>query len=121
MVVMIVAVPGRRIRRPADQERGEVPIRSAAIRADRDGVTRICRLKETLGEREVCTARCAFWEPGGAALPGRCAFESLDLSSRREVAADLLAVRRELEALQEDDDERDLRALFHRPLNTDDE
>jgi len=28
----------------------------------------------------MCGAGCPFWEPGGAVLSGRCAFERLDLS-----------------------------------------
>jgi hypothetical protein len=83
-------------------------------------VTRICRLKDAVGEQEACTTQCAFWEPGGAVLAGRCAFEGLDLGARSDLAADLLAVRRRLEVLEERDD-RQLRALFHRLLNTDDE
>jgi hypothetical protein len=83
-------------------------------------VARTCRLKNALGELEACTAQCAFWEPGGAVLAGRCAFENLDLGGRSDVAADLLALRRRLEQLGERDD-RELRALFHRLLNTDDE
>jgi hypothetical protein len=79
-------------------------------------MNRICRLKDALGEREVCTARCAFWEPGGAALPGRCAFEELELAGRTELAADLLAVRRKLELFEQTDD-RELRGLYHRLLN----
>lgn len=61
---------------------------------------RLCRLKAELGHAETCPeGRCAFWEPGGAVLDGRCALEGIDLTGRRDVAAWLLRVRRQLEAV----------------------
>jgi len=59
---------------------------------------------------------CPFWEPGGAVLEGRCAFERLDLASRTEVASELLRVRRLLESAASGEEERQ-RHLFHRALN----
>ncbi len=54
---------------------------------------------------------------GGAALPGRCAFERLDLSGRPEVAGELLQIRDLLESPPSADDERDARHRFHHLLN----
>jgi hypothetical protein len=63
--------------------------------------TRLCRIAAVLGSRERCGEWCCpFWEPGGAALDGRCAVERLNLDGRLEVAAWLLGVRERLERAQ---------------------
>jgi hypothetical protein len=60
--------------------------------------TWLCRIAAVAGFREGCgEGRCSFWEPGGAALEGRCAVERLDLDRRPEVAVWLLGVRERLE------------------------
>jgi hypothetical protein len=60
--------------------------------------TRLCRIAAVVGLPEACGEwRCPFWEPGGAALDGRCAVERLSLDGRPEVAAWLLGVRERLE------------------------
>jgi hypothetical protein len=60
--------------------------------------TRLCRLERALGVDAACPeGRCPFWEPGGAALDGRCVVEGIDFSRDREVAGWLLGVRRRLE------------------------
>jgi hypothetical protein len=60
--------------------------------------TRLCRIAVVVGSPEACCeAGCPFWEPGGAALDGRCAVERLDLDRRPEVATWLLGVRERLE------------------------
>jgi hypothetical protein len=57
----------------------------------------LCRLHAALGHAEPCTTECCpFWEPGGAVLEGRCAFEQLDLAGRPELAALLLRARQAL-------------------------
>lgn len=62
---------------------------------------RPCRLNETLGVAEECPeARCPFWEPGGAVLAGRCAFEGLDLGGRRDLAGFLLRIREGLHSAE---------------------
>jgi hypothetical protein len=77
-----------------------------------DGVE-LCRLASVFGRVESCgESRCAFWEPGGAVVDGRCAFEQLDLSFRPEAAALLLRVRATLEAAG--DEEQAARRLFDR-------
>lgn len=57
----------------------------------------ICRLDQFAGATTPCTeGACPFWEPGGAVLEGRCAFERIDLSQRPAVVAELLRVRETL-------------------------
>jgi len=78
----------------------------------------ICRLEHTAGRSAPCPeSACPFWEPGGAVLEGRCAFERLDLEGRPEVAAELLCVRRLLESAVTTEEERHARHLFHQALN----
>ena len=46
-------------------------------------MTRSCALEQTMGRVVACPeSECPFWEPGGAVLPGRCAFDRLDLGGR---------------------------------------
>jgi len=81
-------------------------------------MTRLCRLEHIAGRLMPCPEDgCPFWEPGGAVLEGRCAFERLDLASRTEVASELLRVRRLLESAASGEEERHARHLFHRALN----
>lgn len=78
----------------------------------------LCRLKVIAGRPEACPeAQCALWEPGGAALPGRCAFELVDLEGRPEFAAWLLSVREALESNAQQLDDNETRRLFKRLLN----
>jgi hypothetical protein len=61
-----------------------------------------CHLELAVGRVAACPAeRCAFWEPGGAALPGSCAVERLALDARPDLASWLLSVRARLEAAAE--------------------
>jgi hypothetical protein len=81
-------------------------------------MSRICRLEQVAERDAPCPeAGCPFWEPGGAVLKGRCAFERLDLDGRPQVAAELLGVRRLLESAVSEAEERHARNLFHRALN----
>lgn len=58
----------------------------------------LCRLEEAAGRRLVCPEdECAFWEPGGAVLDGRCIVEGIDFSRDRDVARWLLGIRQRLE------------------------
>jgi hypothetical protein len=78
----------------------------------------ICRLERAAGRNAPCPEEaCPFWEPGGAVLEGRCAFDRLDLTGRPEVVAELLRVRYALGSAVSQDAERDARHLFHRLLN----
>ena len=56
--------------------------------------TRPCSLEAAVGRHEACpTGGCPFWEPGGAALDGRCAFEELDVTADAALAGWLLEIR----------------------------
>jgi hypothetical protein len=62
------------------------------------GEPRLCRLEQAVGVDAACPEeRCPYWEPGGAVLEGRCAFEGLDFSRDTEAASLLLGLRRRLE------------------------
>jgi hypothetical protein len=81
-------------------------------------MTRLCALERAVGRSEPCPeSGCPFWEPGGAVLSGRCAFERLDLSGKPEVALELLRIRELLEPPASAGAEREARHLFHRLLN----
>jgi hypothetical protein len=59
--------------------------------------TRLCSLEATVGKREACPeGACPFWEPGGAVLAGRCAFEALDVIADAALANWLLEIRERL-------------------------
>ncbi len=59
--------------------------------------TRLCTLEAAVGKVEACSGdACPFWEPGGAALGGRCAFEALDVTADAALAAWLLELRERL-------------------------
>jgi hypothetical protein len=52
-----------------------------------------------MGRERACReGGCSFWEPGGAVLDGRCLFERADLSPWPALAADLIAIREQLDA-----------------------
>ena len=85
-------------------------------------MTTLCALEQTAGLSVVCPeGTCPFWEPGGAVLQGRCAFERLDLSRWPEVASELLQIRHVLEPPTSGEAEREARHRFHRLLNETDE
>ena len=101
---------------PGEGERKEMLTRKDP--GDRgDEIASLCRLNEALGVAEECPEEvCPFWEPGGAVLPGRCAFEGLDLAGRRDLAGFLLRIRAGLHTA-DSSEERDARRLFFRRLN----
>jgi hypothetical protein len=67
-----------------------------------------CRLASLAGRPETCPQHsCAFWEPGGAVLPGRCGFEQIDLADNSELAGFLLRIRHALEQARGNDEGRD--------------
>lgn len=81
-------------------------------------MTRHCSLKTAVGETEACPeGACPFWEPGGAALGGRCAFEALRVTPDAALATWLLEIRSRLEATSSVEEERALRSAFHQLLN----
>lgn len=85
-------------------------------------MTRRCSLEHALGHTVPCQAgSCAFWEPGGAVLEGRCIFEHLDLAGRPEVAGELLRIRAQLESAASADADQAARHLYHHLLNESEE
>ena len=90
----------------------------ARAAVDSGAMSRICRLEQVAGHQASCSeAGCPFWEPGGAVLEGRCAFDRLDLEDRPQLAAELIGVRWLLESAVSDAEARHCRHLFHRALN----
>jgi hypothetical protein len=79
---------------------------------------RLCRFEQTLGRSEVCQeARCPFWEPGGAVLQGRCAFDEVAFTEDADVARLMLHIRRLLEQAETREQEQHARRLLARLLN----
>jgi hypothetical protein len=100
------------------RERGAGDNRNMAIQQ----TTRLCTLEAAVGKSEACPEdACPFWEPGGAALGGRCAWEQLGVAADSELSAWLLEIRRRLEAASSADEERAVRRAFHHLLNDSDE
>lgn len=80
-------------------------------------MTRTCRLDALAGATTLCTeGDCPFWEPGGAVLEGRCAFERLDLLHRPALVSELLRLREDLAAAAPDEGGTALHE-YHRRLN----
>lgn len=76
--------------------------------------TRLCSLETAAGRTEACSEdACPFWEPGGAALSGRCAFEELGISADSGLASWLLEIRQRLETASSVEEDSALRAAFH--------
>jgi hypothetical protein len=83
---------------------------------------RLCSLATVVGKTEACPEdACPFWEPGGAALDPRCAFEELGVAATPPLASWLLEIRGRLEDAGSADEERAIRAAFHHLLNDSDE
>ena len=79
---------------------------------------RICSLEALVGRSEACPEEaCPFWEPGGAALGGRCAVHELGGVTDPAVAAWLLEIREKLEAASASENEHVMRTVFHQLLN----
>jgi hypothetical protein len=80
--------------------------------------TRLCSLEATVGRLEACPAgACPFWEPGGAALDGRCAFEELDVMADPALAGWLLEIRERLASTESTVAADAARSLFSHLLN----
>jgi hypothetical protein len=80
---------------------------------------RLCTLATAVGKSEACPeAACPFWEPGGAALHGRCAFEALGLPADAGLAEWLLEIRGRLEDASSAEQEHALRGAFHQLLSS---
>jgi hypothetical protein len=82
---------------------------------------RPCPLDALAGVAMLCSeGECPFWEPGGAVLEGRCAFEKIDLVHRPEVVSELLRLRETLVAAAPGEGGGALHS-HHRLLNESDE
>jgi len=80
--------------------------------------TRLCSLEATVGRRATCPeGACPFWEPGGAALAGRCAFEALGVTADAPLANWLLELRERLASSESTVAADAARSLFGHLLN----
>jgi hypothetical protein len=80
--------------------------------------TRLCSLEAAVGKLEACPqGDCPFWEPGGAALEGRCAFDELDITADPPLAAWLLEIRGRLASAESTVGAQAARSLFAHLLN----
>ncbi|MGZ4332793.1 MAG: hypothetical protein ACXVRK_14025 [Gaiellaceae bacterium] len=80
--------------------------------------TRLCSLQGIVGKVEACPeGACPFWEPGGAVLGGRCAFEALDVAADAALATWLLEIRERLAASESTVAADEARRLFSHLLN----
>ena len=87
-----------------------------------DVTTRLCSLEASVGRHEVCPeGACPFWEPGGAVLEGRCAFEDLDIADDTALATWLLEIRERLASSESTVAADEARRLFHHLLNDSEE
>jgi hypothetical protein len=79
---------------------------------------RLCTLEATVGRSEACPEDgCPFWEPGGAALGGRCAFEELGITADEALATWLLEIRERLDSARSTAEADEVRRLFGHLLN----
>ena len=80
--------------------------------------TRLCTLEATVGKTEACPEDgCPFWEPGGVALGGRCAFEELGITADEALASWLLEIRERLDSARSTAEADEVRRLFCHLLN----
>ena len=79
---------------------------------------RICSLELAVGKTGACPGEaCPFWEPGGAALDGRCAVEHFDLAPQGSLARWLLEIRERLASASSAEEIEIERSLFRHLLN----
>jgi hypothetical protein len=84
--------------------------------------THLCSLEAAVGTVEACPeGECPFWEPGGAVLAGRCAFEKLDVEADAALASWLLELRERLASAESTVAADAARSLFAHLLNGSDE
>jgi hypothetical protein len=83
-----------------------------------DEMTRLCSLEAAVGKAEACPeGACPFWEPGGAAVGGRCTFEELGLAADTELATWLLEIRERLSSASSSAATDEVHRLFAHLLN----
>jgi hypothetical protein len=86
--------------------------------ATRQTAVRLCALEAAVGTARACPEDgCPFWEPGGAALGGRCPFEGLAVAADPGLAEWLLEIRERLARANSSEDETATRSLFRHLLN----
>jgi hypothetical protein len=79
---------------------------------------RLCSLEAAVGRLEACPeGACPFWEPGGAALGGRCAFEQLDIAADAPLATWMLEIRERLASAESTAAADEAHTLFCHLLN----
>ena len=79
---------------------------------------RLCTLEATVGRGEACPEDgCPFWEPGGVALGGRCAFAELGMTADEALATWLLEIRERLDSTRSTAEADEVRSLFEHLLN----
>lgn len=70
---------------------------AATVRGEMDAAERLCRLEQIEGRDVRCPEEgCAFWEPGGAVVEGRCVLHNVDFAHEPGLAAWLLQFRNAL-------------------------
>ena len=80
--------------------------------------TRLCSLETAVGKAKACPEdACPFWEPGGAALAGRCAFVQLEITANAALASWLLEICERLDSARTSAAENEVRRLFSHLLN----
>ena len=83
-----------------------------------DQAKRLCTLEKAVGKNELCPeGACPFWEPGGAALAERCAFEELDVAADAPLATWLLEIRERLASAESTAAKDEAHSLFSHLLN----
>jgi hypothetical protein len=83
-----------------------------------DATTRLCSLEAAVGKVKACPeGACPFWEPGGAVLGGRCAFQQLDVVADAALATWLLELRERLASAESTVAADAARSLFGHLLN----
>src|SRR5207245_3412108 len=79
---------------------------------------RLCSLELAVGTTQDCPEEaCPFWEPGGAALDGRCALEHFDVAAQSSLAEWLLEIRERLASASSTEQADVERSLFRHLLN----
>ncbi len=67
---------------------------TAILRGVMDREEQLCRLEQAQGREVRCPEEgCAFWEPGGAVLDGRCVLHGIDFAHEPGLANWLLEFR----------------------------
>ena len=67
---------------------------ATSVRGEMEAEEKLCRLEQVEGRAVRCPGEtCAFWEPGGAVLDGRCVLHEIDFGREPGLAKWLLEFR----------------------------